>query len=162
MAGQPPNHPFQQLVSLIINCLSFQAANGVRTNRHRQVWHSQGTPLDLPKPFKKVSAYCHRGDPAPLQIYRVVNTPRRTRPSIGQANDYHIGGCGQLNQHLLRGRNGRRRLPPMNSPGDFILLAQQLLQPGKEEYRGKVFSRSIRQGGGYKDRRRCDLAMMPL
>ncbi len=132
-AGQSRNHQLEEGVGLLLHRLGLQAAQGVRRDGHGQLRHPQGTALNLPQGPEKMGAHGYRRDAPPLQLDRVVDTPRRAGASIPQTDDHRLDRGGQLVQHLLGGWNGGGRFPAVHHAGDLILLAQQLLQPGEED-----------------------------
>src|SRR5262245_16249634 len=57
------------------------------------------------------------GDAGPFELYEVVDTPRRARPSIGASGEDDVDLAAQVIQHLLRARLGGVLHEMERSPG---------------------------------------------
>ena len=90
---------------------------------HWQLGHTQGAALDLPQPFKQVGAYRHAGHSSSLQLYRVVDTPRRAGASIRQADDHGVGRSHQFIQNVVPRRYRSGEFFSVDGRLDFVLLA---------------------------------------
>lgn len=96
---------FQQVVGFLPHRVSPQTTDGVLGNGHGKVRHAQGPSLGLAQVDEQVATDRHGGDAPALQLYRIVDTPRRTRPSITQADNSHIHRRGELVQNFPGGRD---------------------------------------------------------
>ena len=78
--------------------------------------------------FKRMGDQRDRKPAALLQLYGVVDTPRRARPSISETAENEIGLRGELIEIRLRRALLSRDLAPPDDAGNAESLSQQLLE----------------------------------
>jgi hypothetical protein len=74
----------------------FEAADRVGDNHMREMRHPFGDGCRARERRERVRPDDDRGDPASLQRHRVVDTPRRARPSIRGAGEHDVDGSRDL------------------------------------------------------------------
>ena len=90
---------------------------------------TEGFPLGFCQRFEGVG-YNGDGQPASLlQLYAVVDTPRRARPSITKAGNDEVGLCRKLFEIFFRRSLLRGDLAPTNHARNVVRLLDFLDKP---------------------------------
>ncbi len=71
--------------------LSRHTPHGVLNDRKRQIRKAKPLALEVRNHNERISDDRHRWNTAPLKFKRVVDTPRRARPSIAKGDDSRVG-----------------------------------------------------------------------
>src|SRR5262249_12641879 len=114
----------ERILGALVDNRAGLAPDRMLDDGQRQIWHPEVLRFLTREPDERLRADGHRGNALPLQLDRVVDTPRRARPSVADRGDDRAD--------LLRvgveavGADRRARLLLRDGAGHAVVLPEQL------------------------------------